>query len=68
MGQQTSPADVQRRFTLLRLEFNSVISQFDTFSDAITQRSEHETGVWLSGLDVVAADALALPDFTKRRQ
>ena len=62
-GQQTSPADVQRRFTLLRLEFNSVISQFDTFSDAITQRSEHETGVWLSGLDVVAADALALPDF-----
>src|SRR6185369_528983 len=50
MGQQTSPADVQRRFTLLRLEFNSVISQFDTFSDAITQRSEHETGVWLSGL------------------
>jgi len=63
MGQQTSPADVQRRFTLLRLEFNSVISQFDTFSDAITQRSEHETGVWLSGLDVVAADALALPDF-----
>ena len=62
-GQQTSPADVQRRFTLLRLEFNTVISQFDTFSDAITQRSEHETGVWLSGLDVVAADALALPDF-----
>jgi hypothetical protein len=62
-GQQTSPADAQRRFTLLRLRFNSVISQFDTFSDAITQRSEHETGVWLSGLDVVAADALALPDY-----
>lgn len=62
-GQQTSPADVQRRFTLLRLEFNSVISQFDTFSDAITQRSEHDTGVWLSGLDTVAADALALPDY-----
>lgn len=61
-AQQTSPADAQRRFTLLRLEFNTVISQFDTFSDAITQRSEHETGVWLSGLDVVAADALALPD------
>lgn len=61
-AQQTSPADAQRRFTLLRLEFNTVISQFDTFSDAITQRSESETGVWLSGLDVVAADALALPD------
>ena len=28
---------------------------------SITQRSENETGVWLSGLDVVAADALALP-------
>jgi hypothetical protein len=27
----------------------------------MTQRSEHETGVWLAGLDVVAADALALP-------
>jgi hypothetical protein len=31
------------------------------FSDAITQRSEHDNGPWLSGLDVVAADALALP-------
>jgi hypothetical protein len=62
-GQQTSPADAQRRFTLLRMQFNSVLSQFDTFSDAITQRSEHETGVWLSGLDVVAADALMLPDY-----
>jgi hypothetical protein len=62
-GQQTSPEDAQRRFTLLRLRFNSVISQFDTFSDAITQRSEHEIGVWLSGLDVVAADALALPEY-----
>jgi hypothetical protein len=60
-GQQTTPALAQRRFTLLRLQFNSVLSQFDTFADVITQRSEHETGVWLSGLDVVAADALTLP-------
>jgi hypothetical protein len=27
----------------------------------VTQRSEHETGVWLSGLDVAAQDALRLP-------
>ena len=31
------------------------------FNDVLTQRSEDETGVWLSGLDVVSADALALP-------
>ena len=31
------------------------------FSDAITQRSERDNGPWLSGLDVVAADALTLP-------
>ncbi|MBI2883602.1 MAG: hypothetical protein HYY11_06830 [Candidatus Methylomirabilis oxyfera] len=60
-GRRASPAEMQRRFTFLRLRFNSVLSQFDLFADVITQRSEHETGVWLSGLDVVAADALRLP-------
>jgi hypothetical protein len=45
----------------LRLRFNAVLNQFDLFNDVVTQRSEHETGVWLSGLDVVSADALALP-------
>lgn len=60
-GQQASPAEAQRKFTFLRLKFNAVLSQFDLFADVITQRSEHETGVWLSGLDAVAADALALP-------
>lgn len=59
--QRASAADAQRRFTLLRLKFNAVLTQFDMFSDAISQRSEHETGVWLCGLDVLAADALALP-------
>ncbi|HEU0172997.1 MAG TPA: hypothetical protein VFV58_01950 [Blastocatellia bacterium] len=49
-----------RRFRLLRLQFNIVLSQFDIFADALTQRSEHETGVWLAGLDAVAADALSL--------
>jgi hypothetical protein len=53
-------AVAQRRFAFLKLLFNAGLSQFDIFSDVITQRSEHETGVWLAGLDVVAADALAL--------
>lgn len=56
-----SAAQAQRRFTYLKLRFNAVITQFDLFHDVITQRSEHETGVWLSGLDVVSADALSLP-------
>ena len=60
-GQHTSPANAQRRFTVLRLQFNAVLAQFDIFSDVFTQRSQHETGIWLSGLDAVAADALALP-------
>ena len=42
-------AEAQRRFTLLRLQFNAALTQFDLFSDVITQRSEHETGVWLAG-------------------
>jgi hypothetical protein len=53
----------QRRFTMLRLRFNVVLTQFDMFSDVITQRSENETGVWLGGLDVVAGDALELPGY-----
>lgn len=60
-SREVTPAEAQRRFTVLRMRFNDVLSQFDLFADALTQRSEHETGVWLSGLDVAAADALALP-------
>lgn len=60
-GRRTTPAEAQRRFTFLRLRFNTTLTQFDIFADALTQRSEHTTGVWLSGLDAVAADALALP-------
>jgi hypothetical protein len=59
-GQWTSPAEQQRRFILIRLRFNDVLSQFDLFTEVVTQRSEHSTGVWLSGLDVLAADALRL--------
>jgi hypothetical protein len=62
-GGQASPEDMQRRFVFLRLQFNAVLSQLDLFNQVITQRSENEQGVWLSGLDVVAADALALPEY-----
>jgi hypothetical protein len=60
-GRGAPPNEIQRRFTLVRMRFNNALSQFDSFSELITQRSESETGVWLSGLDVFAADALALP-------
>src|SRR5215213_2865657 len=60
-GRTAAAEDMQRRFTIIRLQFNNVLSQFDLFTEVITQRSEHETGVWLSGLDVVARDALMLP-------
>jgi hypothetical protein len=62
-GRQASPADIQRRFVFLKLRFNAVLSQLELFHQVITQRSESEQGVWLSGLDVVAADALALPEY-----
>lgn len=59
-GRTATPAEQQRRFVLIRLEFNDVLSQFDLFTEVVTQRSEHRTGVWLSGLDALAADALRL--------
>jgi hypothetical protein len=62
-GRQASAAEAQRRFVFLRLRFNGVLSQLDLFSHVITQRSESENGVWMSGLDVVSADALALPGY-----
>jgi hypothetical protein len=60
-GQQASLEEAQRNFTLLKISFNDIISQFDIFADVITQRSEHENGVWLAGLDAAAMDALAIP-------
>jgi len=60
-GSTATAEELQRRFTRVRLRFNNALSQFDSFSEVITQRSESETGVWLSGLDVFAADALTLP-------
>jgi hypothetical protein len=62
-GRQSTPEAAYRRFTFIRLRFNAVLSQFDTFAEVMTQRSQHDFGVWLSGLDAVAADALAMPGY-----
>lgn len=53
-------AQAQRRFNILRMRFNTIIRHFDVFAAVLGQRSEHETGVWVAGLDDAAADALAL--------
>ena len=60
-GRGATPAEAQRRFTLLRLQFNIVLSHFDIFSEALSQRSEADNGVWLAGLDVCSQEALAVP-------
>ena len=59
-GREAPPAEMQRRFTVLRLGFNTVLAQLDLFAEALSQRSEAEIGVWLSGLDLAAQDALLL--------
>ena len=59
-GRGVEPAEQQHRFVLIRMSFNDVLAQFDLFTEVVTQRSEHGTGVWLSGLDVLARDALAV--------
>ncbi len=59
-GRNAPPEELQRRFTVVRMRFNATLSQFDVFSELITQRSETENGVWLAGLDVLAGDALTL--------
>jgi hypothetical protein len=64
-GARAPAADAQRKFVFLRLRFNAVLSQLELFSQVITQRGESEQGVWLSGLDVVSSDALALPAYYK---
>jgi hypothetical protein len=60
-GATAPAAEKQRRFWMLRLAFQDALSQFDLFSEVVTQRSEHSNGVLLSGLDVAAAEALLVP-------
>jgi hypothetical protein len=40
-----TPVECHRGFAFLRLRFISALGQMDLFGDAITQWSEHETGV-----------------------
>jgi hypothetical protein len=58
----TAPAsEQQRRFWMLRVGFQNALTQFDLFSEVMTQRSEYDNGVLLAGLDIAAAEALLLP-------
>jgi hypothetical protein len=59
-GNSVDPAEAQRRFVMVRLRFNRVLAHFETFSDVLVQRCEHDAGTLLHGLDVLAADALSL--------
>lgn len=52
--------NLQAGFTILKLRFNSILDQLDIFADVLSQRSEHDVGVWLSGLDVLAEDGLSI--------
>ena len=60
-GRSAPISEAQRRFAFLRMRFNTGLDQFDIFADVMTQRSENEIGIWLAGLDALAADALELP-------
>jgi hypothetical protein len=60
-GERAGAARAHRHFTFLKLRFNAVLTQMDIFSEAMSQRSEAETGVFLGGLDVAAQDAMAMP-------
>lgn len=59
-GRTLSAADAQRVFAVLRMRFNATLADYEIFAAVFTQRSEHDNGVWLAGLDVVATDALDL--------
>jgi hypothetical protein len=59
-GRAATPPEAGRRFAFLKLKFNATLTQFDIFADAISLRGEVDNGVWLSGLDVAAEDAIAL--------
>lgn len=55
-----SAEDLQGEFTVLKLRYNQILDQLDIFADVLSQRSEHEVGIWLSGLDALAENGLAV--------
>lgn len=54
----TDITQLQTAFTILKLKYNSILDQLDIFADVLVQRGEHDVGIWLSGLDVLAEDGL----------
>lgn len=58
LNKYVTPAAVQARFSILKLRFNALLDQLDIFADVLSQRAEHETGVWVAGLDALAEDAI----------
>jgi len=60
-GVSASPSQAQQRFTFVRLRFLAVITQFDIFADALSERSQHGYGELIGGLDAAASEALELP-------
>ncbi len=60
-GSGAAPDLIQRRYAIVRMRFLDMLTQFDVFADALAERSQHNYGEWLGGLDVLAADALQLP-------
>lgn len=58
MGNEQNEHKLQNQFSSLKLRFNQILDQLDIFADVLSQRGEHETGIWLSGLDSLAEDAL----------
>lgn len=56
--QTVKAVDLQQAFIIKKLRYNSILDQLDIFADVLSQRAEHETGIWLSGLDVLAEDGL----------
>ncbi len=58
--QQKGSNELQTAFTIQKLRYNSILDQLDIFADVLSQRGEHDVGIWLSGLDVLAEDGLAV--------
>jgi hypothetical protein len=57
-GRASREENLQNQFSAMKLRYNQILDQLDIFADVLSQRSEHETGIWLSGLDVLAEDGM----------
>jgi hypothetical protein len=63
----STPVDaIQRRFAILKMQYNALLSQFDIFADVLVQRSESGTGVWIAGLDDLATDSMKIQGYREK--